>query len=131
MVKIQDIIAEFLTNTFAVSKENWTGNSVLLGSLLNSETVWLEMTELLTWVSFLIISAIITIKKDSTLLVVIRISYPSGGNIVSRLHNFTLTAVKFDSEEKKEILKVKNCFAQQVDIIIITLNLIYLVLLFQ
>ena len=40
--------------TFAVSKKNWTGNSELLGSLLNSETVWLEMTELPTSVSFLI-----------------------------------------------------------------------------
>ena len=40
--------------TFAVSKKNWTGNSEILGSPLNSETVWLEMMELPISVSFLI-----------------------------------------------------------------------------
>ncbi len=77
----------------AVSKKNWTGYSESLGSLLNSETVWLDMIEPLTSVSFLITSLYMHNNND------IHLPYPSDGNIVSRLQNFTLTAAKLNSEE--------------------------------
>lgn len=78
----------------AVSKKNWTGYSESLGSLLNSETVWLDMIEPLTSVSFLITSICMYNNNND-----IHLPYPSDGNIVSRLQNFTLTAAKLNSEE--------------------------------